>query len=243
MRAVLDLLAVVERPLPLADLAALTGLPAERLDPVLATLIAGRAVAGSNPPTPPFAMPTTKPRTPTRSLSSSSPNASSSKPPMPATSSGSPPLSAPGNSPPKPRPNSTAAATPPPRNPMTTPGLKIWPSAPVSCACRSPKRLAVSPRSARHGPSTAAGSSVNSRLSQSQSKGLRHSTTRKLNCKATGADATVPGCGLSLAESAGGRDQPKWSRRENNGPLRPAMVLSCCVLEAGPGLQVEVLSG
>ena len=45
MRAVLDLLAVVERPLPLAELAALTGLPAERLDPVLATLIAGRAVA------------------------------------------------------------------------------------------------------------------------------------------------------------------------------------------------------
>ena len=45
MRAVLDLLAVVERPLPLADLAALTGLPAERLDPVLATLITGRAVA------------------------------------------------------------------------------------------------------------------------------------------------------------------------------------------------------
>ena len=34
MRAVLDLLAVVERPLPLVDLAALTGLPAERLDPV-----------------------------------------------------------------------------------------------------------------------------------------------------------------------------------------------------------------
>ena len=30
-RAVLDLLAVVERPLPLADLAALTGLPLERL--------------------------------------------------------------------------------------------------------------------------------------------------------------------------------------------------------------------
>jgi DNA-binding CsgD family transcriptional regulator len=45
MRAVLDMLAVVERPLPLADLAALTGLPAERLDPVLATLITGRAVA------------------------------------------------------------------------------------------------------------------------------------------------------------------------------------------------------
>ena len=33
MRAVLDLLAVVERPLPLADLAALAGLSAERLDP------------------------------------------------------------------------------------------------------------------------------------------------------------------------------------------------------------------
>ena len=45
MRAVLDLLAVVERPLPLADLAALAGLPAERLDPALATLITGRAVA------------------------------------------------------------------------------------------------------------------------------------------------------------------------------------------------------
>jgi DNA-binding CsgD family transcriptional regulator len=45
MRAVLDLLAVVERPLPLADLAALAGLPAERLDPVLAALITGRAVA------------------------------------------------------------------------------------------------------------------------------------------------------------------------------------------------------
>jgi AAA ATPase domain len=44
-RAVLDLLAVIERPLPLADLAALTGLPAERLDPVLAALIIGRAVA------------------------------------------------------------------------------------------------------------------------------------------------------------------------------------------------------
>ena len=47
MRAVLDLLAVVERPLPLADLAALAGLSAERLDPVLATLITGRAVAES----------------------------------------------------------------------------------------------------------------------------------------------------------------------------------------------------
>ena len=44
-RAVLDLLAVVDRPLPLADLAVLTGLTAERLDPILATLIAGRAVA------------------------------------------------------------------------------------------------------------------------------------------------------------------------------------------------------
>jgi DNA-binding CsgD family transcriptional regulator/tetratricopeptide (TPR) repeat protein len=44
-RAVLDLLAVVDRPLPLADLAALTGLSAELLDPILATLIAGRAVA------------------------------------------------------------------------------------------------------------------------------------------------------------------------------------------------------
>ena len=45
MRTVLDLLAVIERPLPLADLAVLAGLPAERLDPVLATLITGRAVA------------------------------------------------------------------------------------------------------------------------------------------------------------------------------------------------------
>ena len=44
-RAVLDMLAVVGRPLPLDDLAALTGLPAERLDPILAGLIAGRAVA------------------------------------------------------------------------------------------------------------------------------------------------------------------------------------------------------
>ena len=44
-RAVLDMLAVVGRPLPLDDLAALTGLPAERLDPILASLIAGRAVA------------------------------------------------------------------------------------------------------------------------------------------------------------------------------------------------------
>ena len=44
-RAVLDMLAVVGRPLPLADLAALTGLPAERLDSILAGLIAGRAVA------------------------------------------------------------------------------------------------------------------------------------------------------------------------------------------------------
>jgi predicted ATPase len=44
-RAVIDLLAVVDRPLPLADLAVLTGLTAERLDPILATLIAGRAVA------------------------------------------------------------------------------------------------------------------------------------------------------------------------------------------------------
>jgi len=44
-RAVLDLLAVVDRPLPLPDLAVLTGLTAERLDPILATLIAGRAVA------------------------------------------------------------------------------------------------------------------------------------------------------------------------------------------------------
>jgi DNA-binding CsgD family transcriptional regulator/tetratricopeptide (TPR) repeat protein len=44
-RAVLDLLAVVDRPMPLADLAVLTGLTAERLDPILATLIAGRAVA------------------------------------------------------------------------------------------------------------------------------------------------------------------------------------------------------
>jgi DNA-binding CsgD family transcriptional regulator/tetratricopeptide (TPR) repeat protein len=47
MRAVLDLLAVVERPLPLAGLAALAGLSAERLDPVLAALITGRAVAES----------------------------------------------------------------------------------------------------------------------------------------------------------------------------------------------------
>jgi predicted ATPase len=45
MRAVLNLLAVIERPLPRADLAVLAGLPAERLDPVLATLITGRAVA------------------------------------------------------------------------------------------------------------------------------------------------------------------------------------------------------
>jgi DNA-binding CsgD family transcriptional regulator len=44
-RSVLDMLAVVGRPLPLADLAALTGLSAERLDPILASLIAGRAVA------------------------------------------------------------------------------------------------------------------------------------------------------------------------------------------------------
>jgi len=44
-RGVLDMLAVVGRPLPLADLAALTGLAAERLDPILAGLIAGRAVA------------------------------------------------------------------------------------------------------------------------------------------------------------------------------------------------------
>jgi len=44
-RAVLDMLAVTGRPLPLADLAALTGLSAERLDPILAGLIAGRAVA------------------------------------------------------------------------------------------------------------------------------------------------------------------------------------------------------
>jgi DNA-binding CsgD family transcriptional regulator len=44
-RAVLDMLAVVSRPLPLADLSALTGLPAERLDPILASLIGGRAVA------------------------------------------------------------------------------------------------------------------------------------------------------------------------------------------------------
>jgi DNA-binding CsgD family transcriptional regulator len=44
-RAVLDMLAVTGRPLPLADLVALTGLPAERLDPILAALITGRAVA------------------------------------------------------------------------------------------------------------------------------------------------------------------------------------------------------
>ena len=44
-RAVLDMLAVIGRPVPLADLAALTGLPAERLDPILAGLIGGRAVA------------------------------------------------------------------------------------------------------------------------------------------------------------------------------------------------------
>jgi tetratricopeptide (TPR) repeat protein len=39
------MLAVTARPLPLADLASLTGLSAVRLDPVLAALIAGRAVA------------------------------------------------------------------------------------------------------------------------------------------------------------------------------------------------------
>jgi DNA-binding CsgD family transcriptional regulator len=44
-RAVLDMLAVAGRPLPLADLAALAGMSAERLDPILAGLIAGRAVA------------------------------------------------------------------------------------------------------------------------------------------------------------------------------------------------------
>ena len=44
-RGVLDLLAVAGRPLSLADLAALTGLAADRLDPILAGLIAGRAVA------------------------------------------------------------------------------------------------------------------------------------------------------------------------------------------------------
>ena len=44
-RAVLDMLAVAGRPLPLDELAALTGLGAERLDPVLAGLIAGRAIA------------------------------------------------------------------------------------------------------------------------------------------------------------------------------------------------------
>jgi DNA-binding NarL/FixJ family response regulator len=44
-RSVLDMLAVVERPVSLADLASLTGLSAERLDPILADLIAGRAVA------------------------------------------------------------------------------------------------------------------------------------------------------------------------------------------------------
>ena len=44
-RVVLDMLAVAGRPLPLADLAALTGLSARQLDPVLAGLIAGRAVA------------------------------------------------------------------------------------------------------------------------------------------------------------------------------------------------------
>jgi ATP/maltotriose-dependent transcriptional regulator MalT len=44
-RGVLDMLAVADRPLPLADLAALTGLSAERLDPILARLIGGRAVA------------------------------------------------------------------------------------------------------------------------------------------------------------------------------------------------------
>jgi DNA-binding CsgD family transcriptional regulator len=45
MRALLDMLAVVDRPLPRADLAALTGRPPEQLEPVLATLITGRAVA------------------------------------------------------------------------------------------------------------------------------------------------------------------------------------------------------
>jgi DNA-binding CsgD family transcriptional regulator/tetratricopeptide (TPR) repeat protein len=44
-RGVLDMLAVVDRPLPVADLAALTGMSAEQLDPILASLIAGRAVA------------------------------------------------------------------------------------------------------------------------------------------------------------------------------------------------------
>lgn len=49
MRALLDLLAVVERPLPLADLAALAGRPAEQLDPVLAALITGRWPRASGP--------------------------------------------------------------------------------------------------------------------------------------------------------------------------------------------------
>ena len=44
-RAVLEMLAVVRHPLPLSDLAALTELSAERLDAVLAGLIAGRAVS------------------------------------------------------------------------------------------------------------------------------------------------------------------------------------------------------
>jgi DNA-binding CsgD family transcriptional regulator len=44
-RAVLEMLAVVGRPLPLSDLEALTELSAERLDAVLAGLIAGRAVS------------------------------------------------------------------------------------------------------------------------------------------------------------------------------------------------------
>jgi DNA-binding CsgD family transcriptional regulator len=43
-RAVLEMLAVVGRPLPLADLAALTGLSIERLDALLEGLITGRAV-------------------------------------------------------------------------------------------------------------------------------------------------------------------------------------------------------
>jgi DNA-binding CsgD family transcriptional regulator/tetratricopeptide (TPR) repeat protein len=44
-RAVLELLAVIGRPVPLGDLATLTRTPADRLDSILAGLVAGRAVA------------------------------------------------------------------------------------------------------------------------------------------------------------------------------------------------------
>jgi hypothetical protein len=44
-RAVLELLAVFERPLPVADLLVLTGLQLDQLDPILAGLVDGRAIA------------------------------------------------------------------------------------------------------------------------------------------------------------------------------------------------------